>query len=68
MSSDRPLERICVRVFKSDYDKAQQVAQARGVPVNHIIRECLHSFILHLNDLERKSLDTIETSKLNAAE
>jgi hypothetical protein len=61
MSSKKPLTRICIRVFESDYNKAQKVAQMRGVPVNVIIRECLHSFILRLNDLERQNLDTIRT-------
>jgi hypothetical protein len=57
--SDRPLERICVRVYKADYEKACRVAAATGTTVNVIIREALHSYMLHLNDLERKSLDTL---------
>jgi hypothetical protein len=64
MASDRPLTRICVRVFKADYDKACDVAAARGVPVNEIIRQALHTVILHLNDLERKALDTTERPRL----
>src|SRR5258708_38203922 len=64
MASDKALARICVRVFADDYEKDQKVAQARGVPVNVIIRECLHSFILRLNDLERRNLDTLQPDSL----
>lgn len=68
MASDKPLVRICVRVFEDDYAKACKVAQARGVPVNVIIRECLHSFILRLNDLERKAIDGIAQPNSEAAQ
>ena len=63
MASDRPLIRICHRVFADDYRIAQQVAAARNVPVNVIIRECLHTFVKHLNDLERRTIDSIKTPK-----
>ena len=66
MASDRPLERICVRVFASDYTKANEVARAMGVPVNVIIREALHNYLRHLTDLERKAIDTLPPPRANS--
>lgn len=67
MASDRPLIRICIHVRPDDYDKARFVASARGVPVNRILRECIHDYILRLNDLERKAIDAIDAIKVPEA-
>ncbi len=59
-ASNRELLRICINVWKDDYEKLRAVAKAKGdIQLATIIRQCIHDYVMRLNDLERRKLDKI---------
>ncbi len=58
--TDRPLTRVCIRLWKDDYEKLRLVSQASGeTGLNHLIRTIVHSYVTQLNAIERRNLDKL---------
>lgn len=53
------LTRICVRVFKADYDEIQRFATPDR-PANAIIRDILHQYLIHAGAALRAKIDEME--------
>lgn len=59
--SEKPLARICVRIWQDDYLRLRQVSAAAGdVGLNLLIRTIIHSYITQLDALERRNLDALD--------
>lgn len=58
--SEKPLTRVCIRVWKEDYDKLREVSEASNdIGVNLLIREIVHNYVKNLRDRERQNLDRL---------
>lgn len=57
---DKPLARICVRVYAEDYNYILEMASASDVSANLIIRNIVNSYVKNLRDREREKIDQIE--------
>lgn len=62
---DKPLARICVRIFQEDYDYVRLMASARSgsVSANEIIRTILHNYVTQLRANERERIDQLPVHK-----
>lgn len=63
--SEKPLERICARVFADDMDHIRKIANSEGVGQNRIIREIISKYVTHSRALERQKLDQITRTKID---
>jgi len=59
--SEQPLERVCIRLYKADYEAIRQMAETIGTTggINTIIREIVHRYIKGVRDLERRNIDEL---------
>jgi len=55
---ERPLTRVCIRLWEDDYEAIREIANGE-VSINLIIRQVVHSFVVHSNDKKRRKLDQI---------
>lgn len=59
---DRPLTRVCLRLYESDYEKLRLLSRSNGDQgINQIVREIIHSYVTNLTDLENQSLSRTPT-------
>ena len=59
--SDKPLKRVCIRLWEDDYDAIQRLAnEGSETSTNEIIRTIVHNYVLRMKDLERRKLDAIQ--------
>lgn len=56
---DRPLARICVRIFADDYKYILEMADASDVSANLIIRNITSNYVKNLRDKERVKIDQL---------
>jgi len=61
---DKPLTRVCIRLWADDYEKLRRVCEAQGdLGLNMVIRTIVHDYVMRLNDRERKAIDAIAEYK-----
>lgn len=56
---DKPLARICVRVYDEDYKYILEMAASSNVSANLIIRNIVNSYVKSLRDRERTRMDQL---------
>lgn len=57
---EKPLTKICLRIFQEDYDYIRQMAGARqGVSANEIMRTIMHNYVKQLRAVERDNIDRL---------
>lgn len=61
--SERPLKKICARIFEDNYDVLNEVADLRGVPFNTIVREMIDTFCRQTFAEVRKKIDEREEAR-----
>lgn len=57
--SDRPLRRVCVRLWEDNCQTIETISRTTGVSFNQIVREAIRSYATQLRALEQKNLDKI---------
>lgn len=63
--SEKPLVRICTRIFKEDLDFIHELERETGVSgTSLIIRQTLNKTFNHFRDLRRQKLDQQEISRI----
>ena len=63
--SERPLVRVCVRLFADDYDSIREICEHTGInSLNLVIREAVRSYVTQLKARERAKLDRLNRKTL----
>ena len=57
---DKPLTRICTRVYTEDLEELDKLAAASGEPRDKLLRTILHTYIQRAGDKVRKRIDALD--------
>ena len=52
------LERVCIRLWADDYRYLKAMRQNMGL--NMLIRQIVHSYVVHVKDQEQKQLNKVD--------
>lgn len=58
--NDKPLRRVCVRLYDEDCAALESMAAASGEQFNLLLRAAVHSYVTHALDRVRKKIDAME--------
>lgn len=64
--SEKPLSKLCIRIFTEDELALRELAAASGgsVAMNTLIRSIIHNYIVQMRDIQRKNIDKIKPEQL----
>ncbi len=57
---DSEMERLCVRLYRSDVSKLRHMSEVKGVGFNLLMRQIIRASVAQITALERKNLDQEE--------
>ncbi len=57
--SEEPLTRLCLRLRTDDLTDLTLLSEASGNPINKLVREIVHSYVVQLRDKRRQNLDQL---------